>query len=794
MFILLRRVERWLHQHVFKVGWLVTQNYQTTTILYYTVFLPGVLLHEIVYWLAAGIFNVRAEGDIKWPDEQEVGELKLNFIKLAPRTGTYRKAFITSAPLLVGLVCIWLVANNIFDITTVVQTVRSGEINDVVAAWQLLSGAPLFWLWVYIIFTIANTMFPTVPKDLRGWRSILLGFGVVAVALLVLGVGGEIFEALQTPLSQLISVLQSTFILIMLIDVMMVLVLGLIEYTIERSTGRSATFRRGKMITMTREEVLAEREKERERQQKAREREVKKQAAQSITQSIYALPFATPGSPKDIGITALDSLIEAVPDEVEETIEEATSEPSMPVFGGLANDGKPAERPLSDEEKAQRAAIAERVNLPKVPTVPKPSDFEPVTEDDSDDVDETVSETTPAMPSRFSRSAPPAITPEVEDDDAEEIEVPAASAPSRFSRPLSPATTSSPTDDDADDDEGTVEDKPAITTSTSRFGRSLSPAKPSPVDDDTDDDEETVEDKPTATTSRFGRPLSPTAPKPVEADTDTDDEDEIGEKPATSTKSLFGKPSSETTKPAPLVSDEPPKLDEPEEVIAVVGRPASPSLFSEETEDDESVDDVRRRKGDDAVGSLFAQLQRSDSEDDESAGQAVASTKSRFSFLGGEDDDFDEDEDDESVGSRFGSSSSRFSSRFGITTDEDNSDNSDDDDESVGSGSRFGSRPSAFGSRFGATKDDSDDESVGSRFGSGSSRFGQTLGTPSFGTSRPAPKPSASRDDDEDDSDAYSDDEIVYEDIEDVSVYDYEDEEDYIEYDDDGSYYYDDDD
>ncbi|MEL6526452.1 MAG: hypothetical protein AAFQ07_12165, partial [Chloroflexota bacterium] len=537
-------------------GWLVTQNYQTTTILYYTVFLPGVLLHEIVYWLAAGIFNVRAEGDIKWPDEQEVGELKLNFIKLAPRTGTYRKAFITSAPLLVGLVCIWLVANNIFDITTVVQTMRSGEINDVVAAWQLLSGAPLFWLWVYIIFTIANTMFPTVPKDLRGWRSILLGFGVVAVALLVLGVGGEIFEALQTPLSQLISVLQSTFILIMLIDVMMVLVLGLIEYTIERSTGRSATFRRGKMITMTREEVLAEREKERERQQKAREREVKKQAAQSITQSIYALPFATPGSPKDIGITALDSLIEAVPDEVEETIEEATSEPSMPVFGGLANDGKPAERPLSDEEKAQRAAIAERVNLPKVPTVPKPSDFEPDTEDDGDDVDETISETTPAMPSRFNRSAPPAITPEVEDDDAEEIEVPAASAPSRFSRPLSPATTSSPTDGDTDDDEETVEDKPAITTS--RFGRPLSPAlKPSLVDDDTDDDEEMVEDKPTATTSRFGKPLSPTAPKPIEADTDTDDEDETGEKPAASTKSLFGKPSSETTRPAPLVSDEP---------------------------------------------------------------------------------------------------------------------------------------------------------------------------------------------------------------------------------------------
>ena len=82
----MRRLERWLHQHMFKVGWLLTKNLQTTTILYYTFFLPGVVLHEFIYWLVAGILNVRAERAIAWPEAQAIAELKLNFIKLARNT------------------------------------------------------------------------------------------------------------------------------------------------------------------------------------------------------------------------------------------------------------------------------------------------------------------------------------------------------------------------------------------------------------------------------------------------------------------------------------------------------------------------------------------------------------------------------------------------------------------------------------------------------------------------------------------------------------------------------------
>src|SRR5215475_7197184 len=70
LFYGLRRLEVWLHQHIFKVGWLVTNKYQTTTILYYAFFLPGILLNQLTIWTIAGFLNVRAAHSIAWPEKQ----------------------------------------------------------------------------------------------------------------------------------------------------------------------------------------------------------------------------------------------------------------------------------------------------------------------------------------------------------------------------------------------------------------------------------------------------------------------------------------------------------------------------------------------------------------------------------------------------------------------------------------------------------------------------------------------------------------------------------------------------
>ena len=113
--LLFRQIERWLHQHIFKVGWLLTNDYQTTTILYYILFLPGILLHELALWLAAGLLNVRAERAIQFPEPQEIGELRLNFIRLATETGLIKRLVIAAAPFAAGLIALWAIGAQVFN-------------------------------------------------------------------------------------------------------------------------------------------------------------------------------------------------------------------------------------------------------------------------------------------------------------------------------------------------------------------------------------------------------------------------------------------------------------------------------------------------------------------------------------------------------------------------------------------------------------------------------------------------------------------------------------------------------
>jgi hypothetical protein len=844
MFILLRRIERWLHQHIFKVGWLLTQNYQTTTILYYTIFLPGVVLHELVYWLSAGMMNVRADRAIKWPEAQEVGELKLNFVRINPKASVLRKAIISVAPLLVGLVIIWYIAANIFDITAVVRQMSSGNLRDVGTALGMLLGAPLFWLWVYVIFTIANTMYPSVPKDLQGWRSVLISLSAVAGVLLLLGLGGEIFEAMQSPVSELIFVLQSTFALMIAIDVLMVLVLGLIEYTIEHVTGNSATFRGGKMITVTREEALEEQRKQREAELKEQAKR-RNPAADTGLKSIYALAFSIPGIPPQEPLTLLREHSQAsleMPAVVVEAEEEEKKPAAMPLFGGIAATSPDAPKPISEEQKQDRAAIAARINLPERLT-PKPEEKAaaasieaPVTEEKRQSASveklgtaETELEEKPVA-SRFGGFSKPAITSPTEDEDADEEaeEKPIASRFGGFSRPAmtapkedeesedeleekpvasrfggfsKPAITSPTEDEDADED---AEEKPVA----SRFGGFSRPAITAPKEDK-DADEEEAEEKPVA--SRFGGFSRPAITAPKE-DKDADEE-EAEEKPVASRFGGFSKP----TVTAPKEEDVEDEATEDE-------KPAAPTTsrftgFSKPS--GENATPIKSRFG----SSPFKPIGEEDKTEKPSVTSGrFASTETRRVEV--------DDEEEEKPASRFGASpfgtsrpapkapdkkedskeeeekpASRFgASPFGASRPAPKAPDKEDEDEKPvsGLGTSTFAKTSPFGTSRPAPKSPSKDEDAEDEDEEEVSRpSSPILGRPSpLGTSRPAPKAFSRADEDEDDSEDEEsaprsrvsgfgllgkrpkDDDIVYEDDED-DFRNYDDDDDYVDSDDD---------
>ncbi len=307
LFNTLRNLEVWLHRHVFKVGWLTTKDYQTTTILYYTIFLPGVVLHEVTYWLAAGILNVRAENAIEWPEKQEIGELKLNFVQLSKKAGRLRRAIIATVPVLIGLAAVWYIANNIFDINTALATMSTGEMEDVGAGLRQLTDAPDFWLWVYIAFTISNAMLPNM-RELAGWSTVLWTAAGVSAAFVVLGVGSEVVGTfLGGPVRIILNELSATFAVIIAIDLVAVAVLAAIENTIEWITGDSATFKNGKMITMTRAQMLEQRQKEIQKARQARAK--RREKAPETSQTVYAFSLPIPGPPGEEPVTQAQKLL-----------------------------------------------------------------------------------------------------------------------------------------------------------------------------------------------------------------------------------------------------------------------------------------------------------------------------------------------------------------------------------------------------------------------------------------------------------------------------------------------------
>lgn len=285
-----------MHQHIFKVGWLVTKQYQTTTILYYAFFLPGIILNELIFWLAAGFLNVSAERTIAWPEKQEIGELKLDFIRLSKNVTPFRFAIISTMPLLVGMIAVWHIANNVLNVPLFLTELNAGGfLVNISTALAHFTNAPDFWIWADLAFAISNTMMPNFA-NLRGWRIVLTIVGIPIAALYVLGAGDQVVMSnLRGPVTNALNSLSSVFAIIIGLDIFMVAVLGTMEAIIERITGDSATFENGKMVTMRRSELIARRQQALaiKPQQKAQ----RAAAAPVGPPSVYKLNFPIPAHP-----------------------------------------------------------------------------------------------------------------------------------------------------------------------------------------------------------------------------------------------------------------------------------------------------------------------------------------------------------------------------------------------------------------------------------------------------------------------------------------------------------------
>ena len=95
-------VEKWIHSHLYGVGWLLTDDHKSATALYYVLLFPGVFVHEFTQYLVAGALNVKIKKVIAWPEAQDDGTLRLDFVRFQ-KANRAQAAVIGAAPLVTGL-------------------------------------------------------------------------------------------------------------------------------------------------------------------------------------------------------------------------------------------------------------------------------------------------------------------------------------------------------------------------------------------------------------------------------------------------------------------------------------------------------------------------------------------------------------------------------------------------------------------------------------------------------------------------------------------------------------------
>jgi hypothetical protein len=238
-FLLLVVVQKWIHRHLHGIAFLLTGEQDMALVLYALPLLPGVALHEISHAMMATILGVKSANLTIVPRRQLDGHIRLGSVQVE-RVDAIRSSLIGLAPLIFGSLVILLISQFAFGVTTLGDAVRADNIAGVLAALGGMLRAPDAWVWLYLLFAIANAMVPS-PADRETWPPVIL-FSVLIAALAlslgfnsaVVGVGALIGGGLRW--------LAAAFTITLAVDVPFVIIIWLTEQVSGRVVGRGITY------------------------------------------------------------------------------------------------------------------------------------------------------------------------------------------------------------------------------------------------------------------------------------------------------------------------------------------------------------------------------------------------------------------------------------------------------------------------------------------------------------------------------------------------------------------------
>jgi hypothetical protein len=226
VFLLMVVLRRWIEAHVQGVAYLVTGHPTVALWIFFLIFLPGTLVHELSHWLVAKLLLVRTGRIVIWPQFKRDGTMWLGAIQVG-RADPVRSSLIGLAPLVSGSLLVALIGAHL-QLDALGEALTSGRWEMVWEALVFSVSLPDFWLWLYLLFAIANRMLPS-PADREPWKPVIVFLIILSVVTIGAGWTPHLTPEVSDAVLNVVGFLLYAFTLTVAIDVLVTLFIALVE-------------------------------------------------------------------------------------------------------------------------------------------------------------------------------------------------------------------------------------------------------------------------------------------------------------------------------------------------------------------------------------------------------------------------------------------------------------------------------------------------------------------------------------------------------------------------------------
>lgn len=169
--------------------------------------------------------------------------MEMGAVHMEGRIDPFRHSLIGLAPLIFGSMAILMIGEGLLGLDEVANLITAGRLDPVLEAVGKLVTMPLTWLYLYLIFSISNSMLPST-SDRRAWLPALLYIAILLLITLTLG-----YTPTVSPLAQdfgftVMASLLSAFIITILVDLLFIALIASLELLLSWVMGRQVVYNR----------------------------------------------------------------------------------------------------------------------------------------------------------------------------------------------------------------------------------------------------------------------------------------------------------------------------------------------------------------------------------------------------------------------------------------------------------------------------------------------------------------------------------------------------------------------